>query len=144
MIDIIKKYEGFRSKPYLCPANVVTIGYGSTTYPNGTKVTLKDKEISEKTATDMLLSYINKNIIPVMNSCIKTQLNVYQTSAIISFIYNVGPGNFKSSTLLKMINIDPDDIDIKEQFLRWNKAGGKVLKGLTNRRSEEAELYFTK
>ena len=64
-------------------------------------------------------------------------------NSLVSFAYNVGTGNFSSSTLLKKVNRNPDDLTIKDEFLKWNKAGGKVLNGLTNRRNEEADLYFS-
>ncbi len=66
-----------------------------------------------------------------------------QFDALVSFCYNVGPANLKSSTLLKKVNINPNDPTIKNEFLKWTKAGGKVLKGLVTRRTAEAELYFT-
>ena len=72
-----------------------------------------------------------------------SNLNQNQFNALVSFAYNVGTGNFSSSTLLKKVNRNPDDLTIKDEFLRWNKAGGKVLNGLTNRRNEEADLYFS-
>jgi lysozyme len=62
---------------------------------------------------------------------------------LVSFAYNVGLGALKSSTLLKRVNANPNDPDIERQFNRWNKGGGRVLKGLTNRRRNEANLYFT-
>jgi len=70
------------------------------------------------------------------------EVNQNQFDAVLSFVYNLGITNFKKSTLLKRINNNPNDHDIPYQFSRWNKAGGKVLLGLTRRRKEEAELYF--
>ena len=78
-----------------------------------------------------------------VNTLVTSNLNQNQFNALVSFAYNVGTGNFSSSTLLKKVNRNPDDLTIKDEFLRWNKAGGKVLNGLTNRRNEEAILYFS-
>ena len=70
------------------------------------------------------------------------ELTSNQFSALVSFAYNVGLGALKSSTLLKRVNANPCDEDIKRQFMRWNKGGGRVLKGLTKRRQSESDLYF--
>lgn len=71
------------------------------------------------------------------------ELNSNQFSSLVSFAFNVGIGNFKSSTLLKKVKVNPQDESIGDEFLRWNKAGGKVVKGLTNRRNSEKELYYS-
>ena len=139
-INLIKKYEGFRAKPYLCPADVPTIGYGSTFYANGTKVRLIDPPISEKEASELLLEVVSdfaREVDKMVSGVTQNQFD-----ALVSFAYNVGLGALKSSTLLKRVKADPCDPDIAYQFSRWNKSGGKVLNGLTKRRKEEAELYF--
>lgn len=140
-LDLIKKYEGFRAKPYLCPADVPTIGYGNTTYLDGRKVTLSDPPISERRAEFMLSLTVGKfaQQVDELGLC----LNQNQFDAVVSFCYNVGVGAFKSSTLLKRIKSNVCDPDISYQFSRWNKSNGKVLQGLVKRRKEEAELYFT-
>lgn len=66
-----------------------------------------------------------------------------QWDAIVSFVFNVGIGNFKSSTLLAKIRINPDDNSIMDEFLRWVYANGKVMKGLQKRRLAEMKLYFS-
>src|SRR5690606_30423679 len=76
------------------------------------------------------------------NRLVTSTINQNQFDALVSFSYNIGLGSLKSSTLLKRVNNNPQDADICNQFSRWNKAGGKVLLGLTRRRKEEAELYF--
>ena len=141
-LELIKKHEAFRSCPYLCPAGKPTIGYGNTFYRDGTKVTMNDKCITEEEATE-LLKDISKKFESFINRKVKKTILQNQFDALVSFVYNVGTGNFENSTLLKKININPNDPDISYQFSRWNKAGGKVLKGLTKRRKEEAELYFS-
>lgn len=140
-LDLIKKYEGFRAKPYLCPSDVPTIGYGNTFYLDGTKVKLSDPAISEAEATRLLSLTVGKFAQQVDELCLG--LNQNQFDAIVSFCYNVGIGAFKDSTLLKRIRVNACDLDIAYQFSRWNKSGDKVLQGLVKRRKEEAELYFT-
>jgi len=77
-----------------------------------------------------------------VDTLVTSNINQNQFNALVSFAYNVGTGNFASSTLLKKVNKNPNDLTIKAEFLRWNKANGKVINGLTNRRIEEADLYF--
>lgn len=141
-IDLIKRFEGFEPKAYLCPADVPTIGYGATYYPsNGNKVKLTDREITEQYAelllADMLVHY-EQGVLRYVTS----KLSQYQFDALVSFAYNCGLGSLKTSTLLKRVNANPNDKDISYQFSRWNKAGRKVLSGLTRRRKDEARLYF--
>ena len=138
-INIIKKNEGLSLKPYLCPAGIPTIGYGNTFYADGTKVTMQDLSISLGQAEILLASTVNKFAVEV-NKLLKVSLNQNQLDAVVSFAYNVGIGGFSGSTLLKKINAK-DFIGAKLEFAKWNKANGKVLAGLTNRRIDEAKLY---
>lgn len=140
-LNLIKKYEGLRLTAYLCPAGVPTIGYGSTRHPNGKKVLLGEKLTGEKEATQLLLATlspfedaVNKHL-PNLNQC--------QFDALVCFSYNVGTGALVKSTLLKKAKINSADPSILDEFLKWNKAGGKVLTGLNNRRRDEANLYFS-
>ena len=141
-LELIKKYEGFKAKAYLCPAKVITIGYGSTYYEDGTKVKLTDPPITQERATELLEALLVSYERSVDSYCVDT-INQYQFDALCSFAYNCGVGNLKSSTLLKKVNKNPNDPTIKDEFLKWNKGGGKVLSGLTKRRIEEAQLYFS-
>jgi lysozyme len=138
----ITKHEGLRLKPYLCPAKIPTIGYGNTYYSDGKRVTLLDKDITKQQAFDMFKEIANR-FGKRVDELVTSNINQNQFNALVSFAYNVGTGNFSSSTLLKKINKNPNDLTLKAEFLRWNKAGGKVLNGLTNRRNEEADLYFS-
>jgi lysozyme len=138
----ITKHEGLRLKPYLCPAKIPTIGYGNTYYANGKRVTLLDKDITKQEAFEMFKEIANR-FAKRVDELVITELTQNQFNALVSFVYNIGTGNFASSTLLKKINKNPNDLTIKDEFLKWNKAGGKVLNGLTNRRNEEADLYFS-
>ena len=141
-LELIKKYEGFKAKAYLCPANVKTIGYGSTYYEDGSKVKLTDSPITQERATELLEALLVSYERSVDSYCVDT-INQNQFDALCSFAYNWGVGNLKSSTLLKKVNKNPNDPTIKDEFLKWNKGGGKVLTGLTKRRIEEAQLYFS-
>ena len=99
-IELIKSFEGFRSKPYKCPAGVPTIGYGATFYPNGKKVTMADTPITEEMGTELLLSMLGSFERYVDSYCVDT-ITQNQFDALVSFVYNLGPANLKSSTLLK-------------------------------------------
>lgn len=140
-IELIKKFEGFRSEPYRCPAGVPTIGYGATFYTNGKKVTMSDKSISETDATQLLRDMLIRFEQYVDSYCVDT-ITQNQFDALVSFCYNVGPANLKASTLLKKVNANPNDPSIRAEFLKWNKGGGRVLQGLVRRREAEANLYF--
>lgn len=141
-IELIKKHEGFKSKPYLCPANVPTIGFGATFYPDGRKVKLSDEPISEVIAEVILKKHLEKFEQYVDSYC-TDKLNQNQFDALVSFCFNLGPANLKSSTLLKKVNANPNDPTIKDEFMKWVRAGGRTLRGLVVRRTEEANLYFS-
>lgn len=143
-LDLIKKYEGFFSKPYRDPIGIPTIGYGVIKYPNGKRVTMNDAPMTEKQASDMLLDLLNKTYVPELTRLLKSNINQNQFDALASFIYNLGGANLSKSTLLRKVNANPNDPSIANEFLRWNKAGGKVLNGLTKRRQSESSLYFDK
>jgi len=138
--DIIKKFEGFECVPYLCPANVPTIGYGTTIYADGTKVSMDDDAIDEAKAEEELLNHI-KAVEKQVNAVVVVKLKAHQKAALISFVYNIGIGNFSRSTLLRKLNHCPDDQNIPDEFRRWTKGGGRVLRGLIRRREEEVELW---
>ena len=142
-INLIKKYEGFQSKPYLCPAKVPTIGYGATFYPNGQRVKMTDPPINEGQAT-ILLSDMLTTYEKAVDSYCRDDINQNQFDALVSFAYNLGASALKSSTLLRKVNLNPNDTTIKNEFLKWVNAGGKPLTGLIKRRTEEANLYFKK
>lgn len=140
-LELIKQFEGFSSSPYLCPAKIPTIGYGSTYYEDGTKVTLKDKPITEERATELLEFIANKTFSKNINKVVKVPLNQNQFDALVSFAYNIGNKNFNWSTLLKKLNLS-DYIGASLEFGRWNQANGKILNGLVLRRQKEKELFL--
>ena len=133
--ELIKQFEGLRLKAYLCPAGIWTIGYGHTSgvSPNSF-ITIQeaDEYLHRDVATiEMQLNKLNL----ILRQC--------QWDAIVSFVFNVGIGNFKASTLLAKIRINPEDNSIMDEFLRWVYANGKVMKGLQKRRLAEMKLYFS-
>jgi lysozyme len=141
--DLIKEFEGLKLKPYLCSASVPTIGYGSTYYENGTKVKLTDAPITKERADTLFQTVADdfaKRIVPL----IKKPVTQNQFNALVSFAFNLGVRALQNSTLLRLVNINPNDANISKEFLKWNKAGGRVLQGLTNRRIKESALYFSK
>jgi len=140
-ISTIRKFEGLRLEAYKCPAGVWTIGYGSTFFENGSKVQNGDK-ITLDRADRLLFDIVMKFEISV-RGLVKSKINDNQLGALTSFAFNVGVTNFRKSTLLKKVNANPSDATIRNEFMRWTKAGGKVLKGLVTRREAEANLYFS-
>jgi len=138
---LIQEFEGLSLVPYLCSAKVATIGYGSTFYPSSKKVTMQDQPISLATAKWMLKETADKFAADV-DKLIKSKLTQNQFNALVSFAFNLGITALGRSTLLKKVNINPTDPTIAAEFAKWNKAGGKILNGLTKRRAKEAKLYF--
>lgn len=140
-INLIKMFEGYKAKAYLCPASVVTIGWGSTMYTDGRKIKLGDT-INEQQAEELLMWELKNKSIALYG----LTLNQNQFDSLLSFVYNLGVGAFAKSTLRKKILLNPNDPAIKTEFMKWNKArvGGELveLKGLTRRRTAEAEMYF--
>jgi lysozyme len=139
--NLIKSFEGLSLVPYKCQAGISTIGYGATFYPSSKKVTMQDAPISLATAKWMLKETADKFAADV-DKMIKANLNQNQFNAIVSLAYNIGLGGLAKSSLLKKVNANPSDPTIRNSFLIWNKAGGRVLDGLTKRRTKEANLYF--
>lgn len=136
-IELIKHFEGCRLEAYRCPAGVLTIGYGHTQgVTEG--MTITQEEAEELLKRDLLSFEIN------VRGCVIPNLNDHQIDAITSFAYNVGIGNLRRSTLLRIINRGgATEEEIRRQFDRWVYAGKKVLPGLKRRRQAEADLYFT-
>ncbi|WP_264521198.1 lysozyme [Flavobacterium sp. N1994] len=148
--NLIKSFEKCSLKPYLCSAGVPTIGWGNTIYPNGRKVTMKDPPITQAYA-DEIFYFIADLFAKDVSSLVKSSLKQNQFNTVVSFAYNVGsdidadniPEGLGDSTLLKLINANPNDPNIAKEFLKWNKANGVPSNGLTNRRKKEAQIYFS-
>ena len=141
-LELIKRFEGLKLKPYNCPASIATIGYGNTYYPSGAKVKLTDPAITKEKAEE-LLKFLLTSYEKGVDSFCRDDINQNQFDALTSFAYNVGVGNLQKSTLIKKVNKNPSDPTIRAEFMKWNKGGGKVLLGLTRRRQAEADLYFS-
>lgn len=148
-LAVIKHYEGFYPNPYLCPAHVATIGYGTTLYENGKPVSLKDKKITEAEATELLIDTLQKFENKV-NALLKVKVEQHQFDALVSFAYNLGNTALQDSTLLRLINNGelqkPNwQKAITKEFQKWCKARVKgktvTLKGLLSRRTTEALLF---
>ena len=138
-LELIKEFEGFSANAYLCPAKIPTIGYGNTFYADGRKVKLGE-QISKTDALELLEKVVNKDFADKIFPAIKVPVAQNQFDAMCSLAYNIGVGNFLKSTLLKKVNAG-DFVGASEEFLRWNKAGGKELLGLTKRRKREFDLF---
>jgi len=132
-ISLIKKFEGCELQAYKCAAGVLTIGYGHT---EGVE---EHHEIGQEQAEYMLIEDLKVYEKYLLNY-INVPLHQHQFDAIVSWTYNLGGGNLKSSTMLKVLNNGQYE-DVPAQIKRWNKAGGKVLEGLTRRRLAEALLF---
>jgi lysozyme len=141
-LELIKKYEGFKAKAYLCPANVKTIGYGSTYYEDGTKVKLTDPPITQERATELLEALLVSYGKDVDSYC-RDDINQNQFDALCVLCYNIGGPQLKKSTLLKKVNINPNDPSIANEFAKYKYSDGKISKGLINRRLSESQLYFS-
>jgi lysozyme len=136
---LCRRFEGLYLRPYLCPAGVPTIGYGATFYEDGRKVSMKDAPITKARAEALLLWHIKHGFLPpVMRLCAGAD-TPERLAALVDFAFNLGVGNLKASTLRKRVN-QGDWLDAQIQVMKWNKAGGKVLRGLTIRRTAERDL----
>ena len=160
-IELIKKFESLHDgdltkiglQPKQCPVGIWTVGYGRALVNPVTKKFLKgeqDKELAYKMfpniTEDMARLLLQEDLVVFemeVAKLVKSSINENQFSALVSFAYNVGATNLKNSTLLKKVNANPNDKSISLEFLKWNKAGGKVLNGLVRRREAEASLYLT-
>ena len=161
-IDLIKKFESLHDgdlsvigiQPKMCPAGYWTEGYGSLVLDNkGKRIKgYENKALAHKFATISTVEQAEEKLRTVLKLyeskvddlifILALNVNQNQFDAIISFCYNLGLSNFKNSTLFKKICEVPQNMeDIKYQFSRWNKAGGKILRGLTLRRAAEAKLF---
>ena len=132
-IELIKHFEGCELEAYKCPAGVWTIGYGHI------KGVSEGMSITQEQAEQMLLDEL-KEYENYINELVVVDLSQNQFDALVSWVYNLGPANLQSSTLLKVLN-SGDYSGVPAQIERWNKAGGKVLEGLIRRREAESALF---
>jgi lysozyme len=132
-IEMVKHFEGFKAVAYLCPANVWTIGYGRTK-------NVKDGDITSMPQATRDLEEELVEFGDQVQRVVDVELSQNEFDALTSWTYNLGVGNLQSSTLLKKLNAGDKD-SVPSEMLRWNKAAGKVLAGLTIRRQAEADLW---
>ncbi len=133
--SLIRQFEGLRLTAYKCPAGVWTIGYGHTSG------VVPGMTITKELAEEFLMRDIETTENIVNAEC--PNLRQCQFDALVSFVFNVGGGNFRKSTLLKKIKANSDDNSIMDEFLRWVYAKGVALPGLQKRRLAEMRLYFS-
>lgn len=148
-IALIKEFEGLMLKAYHGAADkpgIFTIGYGTIRYPpsylGGKKVELSDPPITEVQAVAFLRHEVEKKAA-FIDDLLRDDLTGNQFAALISFAYNLGEGALKQSTLRAKVNKNPRDATIRDEFGRWTRANGVIVKGLVRRRAAEADLYFT-
>lgn len=140
-IALLAKEEGMVKRPYLDSAGVPTIGIGMTYYPHtGRKVQMSDPALTTERMLG-LFKMMLKNFELSVYSLTRDDLNQHQFDALVSLVYNIGQGAFKKSTLLRLINQNPQDPQIRTQFLAWRNAGGQPI--LLPRRKREADYYFS-
>lgn len=142
----IANFESFSALPYLDTANVPTIGYGTTRYPNGTRVTMKDRPITEETAMVYLMSDLGHTARFLWNICLERVPSQHQWAAILSITYNEGESAISRSHLLSEFN-DGNDAAAADQFLVWKyeHLNGKLVEvpGLLHRRIAERQIFLS-
>lgn len=136
-LALIKEHEGYRDTAYRCPSGEWTIAWGHTSgVREGQRCTPEDAEKwlkQDVASVEREVSYQTQGV----------SLKQCQFDALVSFVYNLGAGNFRKSTLLKKVRANPDNPSIRDEFGKWIYGGGRVLPGLVARREAEADLYFS-
>ena len=140
--ELCKRFEGFSSKPYICPAGYPTIGYGTVYKPDGTKVTMAHPPISKEVALDWLLRELKHNYMAgTLKASPRLIAKPKALGAITDFSYNLGVPRYRASTLKK--RIDAQDWDGAAIELRkWTRGGGRILPGLVKRRDAEVQILL--
>lgn len=139
LLPMLRRFEGLRLSPYLCSANVATIGYGATFYQDGRRVTLKDPAITRDQAESLLRWHVTNHFMPeVLELCPKAD-TPGRVAALTDFAFNLGLGALQRSTLRRCVNAGQWDA-VQAELRKWNRAGGVVLRGLTVRREAEAAI----
>lgn len=138
-LSIIREYEGFRAAPYLCPAGVWTIGYGSTRYADGRAVQRADPPITQSQA-DAIMCATLVQYEDAVNRYVRVAITQNAYDALVDFAYNAGAKNLLTSTLLRKLNLQ-DYAGAATEFGKWVFGNGFVLPGLVKRRAAEKELF---
>ncbi len=134
-LDLIKSFESFSPVVYICPAGKRTIGYGHALRPGETIARVDEGAALQFLDSDCMIA---ENFI---NATTKVQLTQNEFDALVCFVFNVGVGNYDTSTLKKKLNAG-DKAAAAEEFLKWDHTNGKVLAGLTRRREAERALFL--
>lgn len=138
--ELCRRFEGLSLKPYLCPAGVPTIGYGSTRYADGKRVSMSDKQISLRDADELLLTTLRQEYLPGVLSASPNLANYPEIcAAIVDFAYNLGVSQYRYSTLRRRVEAE-DWPSVVTELNKWVYGGGKKLDGLVKRRQAEAEI----
>lgn len=136
---LCRRFEGLRLRPYLCPAGVPSIGYGSTRYLDGRAVTLVDSAITQLQAERMLLVTLRRTYLPAVVALCRGVDDARRLGALVDFTYNLGSGNLRSSTLRRKV-VAGDWAAVPGELRKWVRGGGRVLPGLVARREAEAQF----
>jgi len=139
--NLIKSYERCRLTAYALGDGKWTIGWGNTFYEDGTEV--KEGDVITQERADELFASVVKQFEDQVNNDVTQPLTQNQFNALVSFTYNLGDRNLEISTLLKEVDTNPNNPDIRNQFMRWVEPGTQFTVGLTRRRNDEANMYFT-
>jgi len=138
-VALCKHFEGLYLKPYLCPAGLATIGWGTVWKPDGTKVSMEDPPITSDVAELWLIQQLQRECLPAAVRMTPGLVgNEEALGAIADFIYNLGAGRYKNSTLRRRLNAGEWE-EAQREIRRWVRANGRVLRGLVRRREAEAE-----
>jgi lysozyme len=140
-LNTIQQFEGLKLKAYKDSVGIWTIGFGNIFNLDTGKPIKEGDEITQETADRWLKIEVDQ-LQDKMRKVITVPLNDNQWTALTSLAYNIGFGAFKRSTLLRLLNAGATKQEVANQILRWNKAGGKEIQGLTNRRKAEYNLYL--
>ena len=140
-VDLVKHFEGLYPKAYLCPAGIWTIGYGHTGLIHNDGTVYAGRKVTQEEA-EKLLAYDLEKFSEKVGKLVTVPLEQHQFDALVSFAFNLGEGNLRKSTLLKKLN-GFNYAGAAEEFMKWDKAGGKTLAGLTRRRKAERHLFAT-
>jgi lysozyme len=136
---LCRRFEGFYSKPYLCPAGIPTIGYGATYYEDGRRVTLRDPAITRERAEALLLWHVRTVYLPAVRRLCPAVDHPGRLAALIDFAFNLGTGRLQASTLRQRVNAGRWG-DVPAELRKWVMGGGRVLRGLQLRREAEIEV----
>ena len=140
VMALLDRWEGLVLRPYLCAAGVPTIGLGSTVYEDGTAVRLTDPPITRDRAIALASHQVRRRYMRAVRAYCPEAANAERLAAITSLTYNIGPGALRASTLRRRVNAE-DWAGCPPQFMRWNRAGGRVLRGLSARRAAEVAVF---